>query len=62
MGRQKLPRETIIKFDALCVCVENPDKFIKNMRGMCEYYNIGRHKPLIIYKTEEGRFIRKKSK
>lgn len=61
MGRKKLPRETIIKFDALCVCVENPEKFIRNIRGMCEYYNVGNQPPLILYKTSEGNIIRKKN-
>ncbi len=61
MSRKRLPRETIIKFDALCICVETPEKFIKNLKGMCEYYSTQGSKPLIIYKTQEGRILRPKN-
>lgn len=46
---------TIIKFQTLCVCVENPEKFLKNLIGMCEDYSVKGHKnqpstkPLIEY-------------
>lgn len=51
---------TIIKFQTLCVCVEDPDKFIKNLTGMCEYYSVKGYKnqpstdPLIQYTIIEN--------
>lgn len=61
--RKKLPRETIIKFDVICLAVEDPEKFLKNIKGMCEYYNTNNknHPPIIKYRTEEGAIIRKKT-
>jgi len=53
-------RQTVIKFQALCVVVKHPDLFLRDLKKVCDKYTcsgVG-SAPLVIYTMEDGDIIR----